>query len=130
MLTSANELSGYGEITIGGKDLPFGFGKIGGRPLPFKFGANAYRLYCEYKKIDLPQMYATFQTDPFALVELAYFAYVTAMRLRDEPTEVGLDTFIELVGDEKGVIEKFNEIIKTSRMWGVTIEEAKAKKKS
>jgi hypothetical protein len=113
-----NDYSGYGEI------------KIGDKTLPFKFGTNAYRLLCQHRNIDLHQIGEAFK-DPFAIIELAYFAYVTAVRMANSVTEISLDTFIELVGDEKDIIPEFEKLIVGSKMWGYTVSELtdKAEKK-
>ena len=115
-----NDYSGYGEI------------KIGDKTLPFKFGTNAYRLFCQYRNIDLNQMAEAFN-DPFAVVELAYFAYVTAMRIKDKLTDIGFDEFVEIVGDTKDVIPELEKLIVTAKTWGYTrdeLTEAAEKKKS
>lgn len=109
-----NDLSGYGEI------------KVGDTTLPFKFGTNAYRLFCQSRGIDLPGMAEAFK-DPFALLELAYFAYVSAVRIQNSVTEVGLDAFVELVGDNADVIPEFEKLISSSRVWGQKVSEAKKK---
>jgi len=112
-----NDLSGYGEI------------KIGDRTLPFKFGTNAYRLLCQHRGIELGQLGEAF-ADPFALIELAYFAYVTAMRMGNIPTNIGLDGFVEIVGDNADIIPEFEKLISSSKMWGLAIADLSAKKKT
>ena len=109
-----NDLSGYGEI------------KIGDKTLPFKFGTNAYRLFCQNRGIDLPGMATAFK-DPFALLELAYFAYVSAVRINGGVTDVGLDAFIELVGDNDDIVPEFEKLIESSKMWGQSVGGAKKK---
>jgi len=114
-----NDYNGYGEI------------KLGETTLPFKFGTNAYRLLCQHRNIDLDKVGNVFR-DPFGIYELAYFAHITALRMRNETTELNLDAFIELVGDEKGVREEFEKLIETSKTWGYTMTELidKGKKKT
>ena len=112
-----NELSGYGEV------------KLGDKVLPLKFGTNAYYLFCKHRTIDLSQLGEAF-TDPFALIELSYFAYVSAMRIKGKPTDVGMDEFIELVGDNKDVLPEFEKLIMSSKIWGFTMTELADTKKN
>lgn len=109
-----NDLSGYGEI------------KIGENTLPFKFGTNAYRLLCQHRGVELHQLGEVF-SDPFALIELAYFAYVTAVRMAGSVTTYGLDSFVEIVGDNADIIPEFEKLITTSKMWGVAVGDTKKK---
>lgn len=126
-----NDLSGYDEIVIGGKNLPFKLGKIGGIPIPFKFGSNAYRLFCQHRNIEFYQMGPLFEIDPFAMMELSYFAHVTAMRMKDEPTFLGLDSFVELVGDNKDIMKKLDDLLGKANVLGIPISDMvkEAKKK-
>lgn len=125
-----NEASGYGEIKLGREPILFGLKKVGGITVPLKFGVNAYKLLCEYKDIEYHQMEGYMaKGGPFAVLELSYFAYVTAMRLREEPTEIGMDAFIELAGEDKKFFEVVGKISKNARMWGTTIEDMRTKKK-
>ena len=107
-------MSGYGEV------------KLGDKTLPFKFGTNAYRLLCNHRGIELHQLGEAF-TDPFALVELAYFAYVTAVRMRNGLTEVSLDEFVELVGDSDDIVPQFEKLITSSKVWGQPVVTDKKK---
>lgn len=114
-----NDLSGYGEI------------KVGTKVLPFKFGTNAERLFCQYHEIDLDQLDR--KLAGFGFYELSYFAYVTAVRMKNELSDIGMDAFIEMAGDKEGFIEEAQKIFMASRVFGLTIEELKAmaeKKKS
>ena len=112
-----NELSGYGEV------------KLGDKTLPFKFGANADYLLCKHRNIELNELSKAL-ADPFALIELSYFAYVTAMRIKDKPTDVGMDEFFDLVGDNKDILPEFEKIIMSSKMWGFTVAELADTKKN
>lgn len=114
-----NDLSGYGELTLRGKLMPF------------KFGTNAYRLFCRHRGIDLGDIGEAFK-DPFAILELAFFAYQTAVRMNGDTPHTDLDTFIDMVGDEQGVLSEFEKLIIASKMWGYTVNELAegAKKKS
>lgn len=114
-----NDLSGYGEI------------KIGDKTLAFKFGTNAYRLLCQHRNIELHQIGEVF-SDPFAIIELSYFAYVTATRMQNKLADIGLDAFVELVGDSKDVIPEFEKLIVGSKIWGHAVADLtnKEEKKS
>jgi hypothetical protein len=114
-----NDLSGYGELTLRGKLMPF------------KFGTNAYRLFCKHRGIDLSDIGEAFK-DPFAILELAFFAYQTAVRMNGDTPHTDLDTFIDMVGDEQGIMSEFEKLIVTSKMWGYTVNDIAegAKKKS
>lgn len=112
-----NEASGYGEI------------KLGDKTLPFKFGTNAYYLFCKHRGIELSQLGEAFG-DPFAIIELAYFAHVSAQRIKGKQTDVNIDEFIELVGDNKDMLPEFEKLIMSSKMWGFTMTELADTKKN
>ena len=105
-----NDYSGYGEI------------KIGDKTLPFKFGTNAYRLLCKDRNLELFEIGKAFE-DPFAMIDLAYFAHVTANRIAGKVTEISIDEFTDIVGDTKGILNEFEKLINESKMWGMTIGE-------
>ena len=123
-----NKASGYGEVMLGQHEILFGLKKVGGQMIPLKFGTNTYRLLCEAKGLEFYQMEDYLKGNPFAMLELSYFAYVTAMRMRGEPTEIGIDTFVELAGDDADFIKEVGKIMEGARMWGRTVEEAKKKR--
>lgn len=115
-----NTHSGYGEI------------EVGGELLHFKFGLNAYQLFCQHRKISLPELgEALSGTDTIAVLELAYFAYVTEAHMRKEQPELNITQFIEAVNDQDTmeVLAKINEIMTTSKFLGKTVEEWTDKKK-
>lgn len=112
-----NELSGYGELQIGDKTLPF------------KFGLNAYQLFCSYFEIELHQLPEKLK-DPFALVVLAYFAHVSNERIGGRQTDVTIDWFIEAAGDTEGILEEIQRLIVKSKYWGVPLATIDTKKKS
>jgi len=123
-----NGASGYGEVKLGQHEILFGLKKVGGTLIPLKFGTNTYRLLCEAKGLEFYQMEGYLKGNPFAMLELSYFAYVTAMRLRGEPTEIGLDTFIELAGDDAEFIKEVSKIMESARVWGQSTSDAKKKR--
>ena len=114
-----NDLSGYGELTLRGEVMPF------------KFGTNAYRLFCKHRSIELGDIGEAFK-DPFAILELAFFAHQTAVRMNGGVPKLDLDTFVDMVGDEQGALSEFERLIVASKMWGYTVNELAegAKKKS
>lgn len=118
-----NELSGYGVFEVAGEQVPF------------KFGVNAYSLFCKSRGIDLGEigetgLYGTFKgeemikaPDMTATIELAYFAYVTARRMKGGEPEHTLTEFTEMVGDTKDVLSQFQNLMLTSRILGYTFPE-------
>lgn len=111
-----NQISGYGEF------------KLGDKTVPVKIGTNAYRLFCEQHGIGLSEM-KEYLNSPMAVVELFYFGYVTAQRMKNELVDINIDTFVELCGDTDGVIDDFGELLKTAKIWGKSIEDLTDKKK-
>jgi hypothetical protein len=105
-----NDFSGYGEI------------KLCDKTLPFKFGTNAYKLLSKERNLEF---YETFQAikNPFVLIELAYFAHVTANRIAGKVTEISIDEFTDMVGETKGAMVEFGKLIEESKMWGMTFDE-------
>lgn len=112
-----NELSGYGEVTLNGKTIPL------------KFGTLAYKLFTSSRGIELHQLGEAFN-DPFAMIELGYYAHVANERINGRVADVTLEWFTEAVGDTKGVIEEFTKLITSSKMWGYTVTELAEQKKT
>lgn len=108
-----NKLNGYGEI------------KIGERVLPLKFGTNSDRLFCEYHNIDLRDIGGKI-SGSFGMYELSYFAYVTAMRMRNALTDISMDEFIEMLGEDDKYVDECAEIFKSSKHLGKSIDELTA----
>lgn len=109
------DLSGYGELEIGGKKLAF------------KFGALAYRLFCKDRGLELHEIGSAFN-DPYDMTELAYHAYVANERINGRQAEVTLDWFIEAVSDAGNILSEFNDMVMTSNLWGVKLSEYGKKK--
>ena len=105
-----NDYSGYGEV------------KLGDRVLPFKFGTNATALFCKAHNIDLFEI-GSIMTGPLAILEYAYYAYVTAQRINRQTVDVTIDEFMNLVDDNKDAITLFDNLIMSSKILGFTIEE-------
>ena len=111
-----NKASGYGELTLNGKELSF------------KFGALAYRLLCEYRHIELSELSALMKKDLYSVVELGYFAHVADMRIKDKPPEVSLEWFIDAVGDSKEALPFIEETLSTAMVWGYNTDDIDVKK--
>lgn len=124
-----NELSGYKEV------------KIGGRMFPMKFGVNASALFCLARGVDLPQiadtgLYGRYEgekmispPDVYALLQLAWFAHVTACKIERRETEVAsMEEFIELCNEEEGTMEEITRAMLESKFLGRKIT-GEAKKK-
>lgn len=116
-----NELSGYGEF------------ELAGRLLPFKFGANATALLCKHRGIELDQftdlnLFGVYDNeqlvkspDLIANVELAYFAYVTAKRIKGEQPDINIELFTEMFHETEGIIFKFQDLMVHSKMLGFSL---------
>jgi hypothetical protein len=118
-----NQLSGYDVFEVAGEKLPF------------KYGVNAFALFCKHRGIELGQLpetglYGVFQgtemlraPDMIANIELAYFAYVTAVRMKGEEPGYNLCQFTEMIGETRDIIQKLQELLLTCRTMGYTFEE-------
>lgn len=111
-------MSGYGEI------------KIGDELFKFKFGLNAYQLFCTHRGILLSELGSAL-SETMAVLELAYFAHVTEVRLRNKEPYMNLTQFTEAVNDSDTLtfMTQLNEIMSTSRFLGKTVEEWAGEKK-
>ena len=113
-----NNYSGYGEITVG--DTLF----------KFKFGLNAYQLFCTHRGISLGDIGSAL-SETMAVLELAYFAHVTEVRMRDKQPYMNLTQFMEAVNetDTLEFLKQAHEIMATSKFLGKTVEEWAGEKK-
>lgn len=117
-----NTLSGYTEVDLNGELIPF------------KFGTNAWALFCEKRKIEFYQIAESgvfgkiegdkvLSPDVFALIELFYFAYVSAIRAKKETVKLNIEQFTELVDETPGVMVKLQEVMLQAKIMGYTFIE-------
>ena len=118
-----NQLSGYDVFEVAGEKLPF------------KFGVNAYSLFCKHRSIELGEvnstgLYGTFDGDKIikgpdttANIEMAYFAYVTALRMKNQEPDHNLIEFTEMISEEKDILLKLQELNLSARFMGYTFTE-------
>ncbi len=119
-----NELSGYVEIYFKAID----------RKLPFKFGVNASALFCRHYGVDLYDIASTgiFGTwedqnmikppDAYAILVMAYYAYVTAQRMKGQSEEFCLEEFLEICNEEEKVIAEFQSVMLSSKILGFRLD--------
>jgi hypothetical protein len=123
-----NPLSGYIEL------------ELAGEVLPFKFGSNAWSLFCEKRKLEFHEIFKSgvfgkFGTDPagketyestpdmFALQDIYFFAYVTAIRMKKEIQKFNFEEFIGLLDDTPEAMIKLQKVLFESKMMGYTFKE-------
>ncbi|HQK52841.1 MAG TPA: hypothetical protein PLA73_01245 [Sedimentibacter sp.] len=125
-----NELSGYKEL------------KVGEKIFSLKFGTNATALFCIARGVDLNEIASTgiygkwegdkmiSPPDVYAILQLAWFAHVTACKIKGEETSVGsMEEFIEYINEYEGVLDKIVEAMQTSKFLGKKITGEEVKKK-
>lgn len=106
-----------------------------------KFGVNASALFCLARGVDLSQiadtgLYGKYEgekmispPDVYALLQLAWFAHVTACKIGGRDTEVAsMEEFIELCNEEEGTMEEITRAMLESKFLGRKIT-GEAKKK-
>ena len=113
-----NTLSGYTEIEMGGKTLPF------------KFGTNCWALFCEMRGIEFHEIASsgvfgseTGAPNIIALRDLFYCAYKAAKRSRGEIPELNVDAFGDLLDESKDAMVKLGDVLQTAKIMGFSISE-------
>jgi hypothetical protein len=61
--------------------------------------------------------------DVFALVDLFYFAHVSAVRSKKEAVKINIEQFTELLDETPGVMVKLQEVMLSARIMGYTFIE-------
>jgi hypothetical protein len=123
-----NTLSGYIEL------------ELAGEVLPFKFGTNAWSLFCEKRSIEFSQIFTsgvfgkvskddkdvlTFTAEPdiFALQELFYFSYVSAVRMKKESVKFNFEEFSAMMDELPGAMVKLQKVMLESKILGYSFTE-------
>ena len=104
------------------------------RKLPFKFGTNASALYCRHFNVDLNEIASTGlygvwdgeqmikAPDPYAILVMAYYAHVTAMRMKGDREDMTLEAFIEACNEEEGILNVFQKAMLSSKLLGFRLD--------
>jgi hypothetical protein len=123
-----NSLSGYIELPVGGKILPF------------KFGSNAWALFCDKYKLELWEISESgiFGKSEVAedgslkvvippslekLKVLYYCAHKAALLSKGESITINEYAFNDLIDETKDVMTKLQDCMLTSKMLGFTFGE-------
>lgn len=105
-----------------------------GRKLPFKFGTNASALYCRHFGVDLNEIASTGlfgvwkdeelikPPDPYAILVMAYYAHITAVRMKGEKEDLTLEAFIEACNEEEGLLNVFQQAMLSSKLLGFRLD--------
>jgi hypothetical protein len=126
-----NPLSGYIELDLNGEILPF------------KFGTNAWSLFCEKHSLEFHQIASSgvfgkvtgkdesgkdiiSAPDVFALADLYYFAYVSAIRAKKEIQKINFEQFIELLDETPGAMVELQKVMLQAKVLGYTLFELAA----
>lgn len=111
--------------------------KVDGQKIVAKMGILAFRLYCDYYKIELDEIDAHIEKRGlFGLTDLVFFAHCAARNIEGEAPLVNLHQCTELVESENEEFFKLiTEAVMDSKMMGKTLRERKkeqegAKKKN
>ena len=121
-----NPLSGYVEIEMGDKTLPF------------KFGSNAFGLFCASRGLEFWQIAESgvfgkmvdgklVAPDFTAMRDLCFYAHQAAMRSKGEKELVNQFAFGDLLDETVGALEQLQGAIFTAKMLGFTVSELNEK---
>lgn len=114
-----NQLSGYTEI------------EWGGNTYPFKFGTNAWALFCQSRGIEIGEVSTTgifgeWEGDKMkkapnmlAILDLAYCAYVSAMRIKSEKPVIK-EELIDILDEVPDAIAVLQETMLRGKLLGFT----------